>query len=52
MGASLGMKYLASDKGKQNVKGMVSISNPWNVYKSASNLNRFRNCIYSKYLTK
>ena len=46
------MKYLASESGKKNVKGMVSISNPWNVYKSANSLNTFSNLIYSKYMTK
>lgn len=50
LGASVGMKYLASDHGKKNIKGMVTVSNPWDVYKSACYLNTWKNFVYGKFL--
>lgn len=52
MGASLGMKFLSTEKGKQSISGMVSVSNPWDVFKSAESLNSSRNRIYSRFLSK
>ena len=51
LGASYGVKYVAS-KGKGKIKGMVSISNPFDVKKAQGGLHDFTNKIYGHFLTK
>jgi predicted alpha/beta-fold hydrolase len=51
LGASLGVKYLGAYKDHSRVKGMVSIANPFNVYKAAASANSWQNIIYGQFLT-
>lgn len=51
LGASYGVKYVAG-KGKGKIKGMVSISNPFDVKKAQENLHSYKNFIYNNFLTK
>jgi predicted alpha/beta-fold hydrolase len=48
MGSSYGVKYLASKNGNEKIKGMVSISNPFNVFLASKNLGKTN----SSYLTQ
>lgn len=52
LGASIGVKYLAHYNGGKRVKAMVSIANPFDVYRAAANTNNWRNRVYGKFLTK
>ncbi len=52
LGASLGMKYLGAYKDHSRVKGMVSIANPFDVYKAAASVNSWQNLVYGQFLTK
>ncbi len=52
LGASLGIKYLGAYKEHSRVKGMVSIANPFDVYKAAASANSWRNMIYGRFLTQ
>ena len=49
-GASMAMKYIALNP-NQKVKAVVSVANPWDVYKAAENLNSKKNFLYAKFLT-
>ena len=52
MGASLGLKRLTDSNTPSNVKGMVSIANPFDVYQAAASLNSWSNRIYGIFLTR
>lgn len=52
LGASLGVKYLGAYKEHSRVKGMVSIANPFDVYKAAASANSWKNIIYGQFLTQ
>ena len=52
MGASLGLKRLTDSNTPPNVKGMVSIANPFDVYQAAASLNSWSNRIYGIFLTR
>ena len=50
IGSSYGSKYLS--RNGEKIKGMVCISNPFNVFEATLNLDNFKNIIYGKYMTK
>lgn len=52
LGASIGVKYLGAYKDHSRVKGMVSIVNPFDVYKAAASANSWQNIIYGQFLTQ
>ena len=52
LGASLGIKYLGAYKDHSRVQGMVSIANPFDVYKAAASANSWQNIIYGMFLTR
>lgn len=52
MGASMCIKYMSTEESRGKVQGMVSVSNPWDVYRSAVALNSFGNFIYSKFMSR
>ena len=52
LGASLGVKYLGAHKEHSRVKGMVSIANPFSVYKAAASANSFKHSIYGRFLVR
>ena len=52
LGASLGVKYLGAYKDHSRVKGMVSIANPFSVYKAAASANSLKHTIYGRFLVK
>lgn len=52
LGASLGVKYLAQHNDSGRVKGMVSIANPFDVFRAAANANKWTNHIYGRFLTE
>ena len=51
MGSSYGAKYISSERGHKKIKGMVCISNPFDLVKASFNLSSVNNYVYSKYLT-
>lgn len=51
LGASYGMQYLSHFKDRSPFKGMVSIGNPFDVYKAAESANSLKNIIYGQFLT-
>lgn len=51
MGSSYGAKYLSTSEGHKKIKGMVCISNPFNLLKASVNLSEMKNYVYSKFLT-
>lgn len=52
LGASYGMQYLCHYKDRSKIKGMVSIGNPFDVYKAAESANSWKNIIYGHFLTQ
>lgn len=50
LGSSYALWYLSLRNQDKYIKGMISVSNPFDVYKAASNLNKPCNLIYSKHL--
>ena len=47
----MAMKYLAQNQ-HSKVKAVVSVANPWDVFRAAEKLNQKRNFIYAHFLTQ
>lgn len=51
-GACIGIRYITQFDHGHRVKGMVSLSNPFDILKSAQMLNTWRFCLYGKFMVK
>ena len=52
LGGSQAFKYLASYENAKEIKGVVTIGNPFNVYEAAVSANRPKHIIYGNFLTQ
>lgn len=51
-GACIGIRYLTNFDHNKRIKGMYSLSNPFDIFKSANNLNTWSYMLYGKFMTK